>query len=528
MKDRIRLLLRFDPAAMQRDLLALSESDWIDHFVPQNYEGSWQALPFRAPAGALNSIQTIYSDPNCKTFEDTPLLSRCPYFQEVLAAFECPLYAVRLMKLTPGSVIKAHGDNDLSAENETVRLHVPVTTNDGVDFRLNGERVVLKEGECWYLRLSDSHSVANRGDADRVHLVLDAEVTPWLQQQLQDAEALHEIDEGIRSAYPTETEGSLATDPDFTGWAPFRIRAHESGYRVDWCFLGRERFTDPFFEDTIRRCLRKPFNQFVAPEPPVETLIDWAASHPGISPTAFIFHSSRCGSTLLAQMAAALPCNIVISEAPPIDHIIRARLPEETRRQFLRALISVLGRSRDAEERHLFVKFDAWHILDLELIQRAFPGTPCLFLYREPSAVVASQQRMPGSHILPGALDPASLGLDPAAVEQLERDEYAGRVLGAFYAAAATHAAAGRISLMNYASLPAGGVLKILEWCELTDSNETRERLIDVAQFDAKTPALFFDPSDISTRPLPTQRARDIAERFIDPFYAQLESMRLA
>jgi hypothetical protein len=62
-----------------------------------------------------------------------------------------------------------------------VRIHVPVVTNDGVDFRLNGVRCAMPAGSAWYLRLSDPHSVANRGAADRVHLVIDAAVNPWIE-----------------------------------------------------------------------------------------------------------------------------------------------------------------------------------------------------------------------------------------------------------------------------------------------------------------------------------------------------------
>src|SRR5207249_1157357 len=131
------------------------------------------------------------------------------------------------------------------------------------------------------------------------------------------------------------------------------------------------------------------------------------ASHPGIDPTAFIFHGSRCGSTLLAQMAEALPRTIVISEAPPVDQILRASAPAERRLDWFRALLSVLGQPRRGDERHLFVKFDAWHVFDLPLVQQAFPGVPCVFLYREPSAVMASQMRMPGIQTLPGMLDPS-------------------------------------------------------------------------------------------------------------------------
>src|SRR5476649_1283024 len=188
MRDRLQLRFRFDAEAMRRDLERLEQPDLIDHFVKQNYEGRWSVLPLRAPAGAQHPIQTIYSDPSCDVFVDTPLLGQCPSFEHVLAQFHCPLHAVRLMRLTPGSVIKQHSDHDLSSEFGRVRLHIPIVTNHDVDFRLNGEQVFMSEGECWYLRLSDSHSVANRGQTDRVHLVIDALLNPWLEAELLAAE----------------------------------------------------------------------------------------------------------------------------------------------------------------------------------------------------------------------------------------------------------------------------------------------------------------------------------------------------
>src|SRR5262249_48305401 len=70
--------------------------------------------------------------------------------------------------------------------------HVVVATNPGVEFVLNGTPVPLAEGECWYLRLSDPHAVANRGTTDRIHLVIDAVVDPWLQAQI-DLERVREL-----------------------------------------------------------------------------------------------------------------------------------------------------------------------------------------------------------------------------------------------------------------------------------------------------------------------------------------------
>jgi hypothetical protein len=94
---------------------------------------------------------------------------------------------VRLMRLARGSIIKEHRDHDLAFEHGTVRIHVPVTTNDGVDFRLNGVRCVMLAGSAWYLRLADPHSVADRGETDRVHLVIDATVNDWVADLLARA-----------------------------------------------------------------------------------------------------------------------------------------------------------------------------------------------------------------------------------------------------------------------------------------------------------------------------------------------------
>ena len=99
----------------------------------------------------FRSLRMINSDPAARNFVDTPLLDASPYFREVLATFEAPLRTVRLMRLAPGSVIKEHHDVALSFEDGTVRLHIPVVTNDAVDFRLNGVRVALAGcGPCGF------------------------------------------------------------------------------------------------------------------------------------------------------------------------------------------------------------------------------------------------------------------------------------------------------------------------------------------------------------------------------------------
>lgn len=182
--DRVRLPFAFDARAMRQDVAALQQDEWIAHFVKQNYSGDWSVIPLRAPAGETHPIRMIYSDPSATSWVDTPWLERAPSLRRVIESFRCPVTAVRLMRLAPGSRIHQHSDHDLTAESGVARIHVPITTNPGVTFTLNDTPVTMAPGEAWYLRLADPHRVRNDGRSDRVHLVLDAVVDAWLEKAL--------------------------------------------------------------------------------------------------------------------------------------------------------------------------------------------------------------------------------------------------------------------------------------------------------------------------------------------------------
>ena len=182
--DRLRLPFAFDPGLLERDLQSLAAVEWTEHFVKQNYDGDWSVIALRGPAGATHPVRMIYSDPTATEYCDTPMLQACAYFRAVLARFACPLQSARLMRLAPGSRIKEHRDHDLSLEDGAVRIHIPVVTDAGIEFMLNGSRVVMDAGSAWYLRLSDPHSVANNGTRDRVHLVIDALANDWIKRLL--------------------------------------------------------------------------------------------------------------------------------------------------------------------------------------------------------------------------------------------------------------------------------------------------------------------------------------------------------
>ncbi len=176
MLTSFKLPLHFDPEPLRRDLDGIAPDAWVPHFNTGYYEGDWSGVALRAGGGVETKL---YPDPSA-TYADTAILADCPNIRNVLAAFDCPMESVRLLKLGPRSTIKEHTDLNLSFEDGTLRVHIPVATNEKVDFYVNNERLAMTPGEVWYVNFNLPHRVDNRGNTDRIHLVLDCVVNQWL------------------------------------------------------------------------------------------------------------------------------------------------------------------------------------------------------------------------------------------------------------------------------------------------------------------------------------------------------------
>jgi aspartyl/asparaginyl beta-hydroxylase (cupin superfamily) len=102
------------------------------------------------------------------------------YIQKILGLFECPLQRVRFLALAPTAVIPEHTDCVPESGTPSIRLHIPIITNDKVSFLVQGEEVKMQSGELWYVDVVLRHSVANYGDQARIHLVIDCQLNDWL------------------------------------------------------------------------------------------------------------------------------------------------------------------------------------------------------------------------------------------------------------------------------------------------------------------------------------------------------------
>jgi hypothetical protein len=297
------------------------------------------------------------------------------------------------------------------------------------------------------------------------------------------------------------------------------IRVHEREQPVvEWCWLDGLAFDEPFFVDTVHRALRTPFSLLFRQETPIDELDGLA---PGLAPSGFLLHGSRCGSTLVSRMLAAVPRNLVLSEPLPVDQILRADGPEEDRIRWLRRIVSALGRPRRAEQQAYVLKLDAWSTCSLGTLRAAFPDVPWVFIFREPVHVLASHLRQRGAHMVPGAIDPALFGFEPGEVERIPPEEYCARVLAAIYRAALDHRDDGAL-FVDYAQLPDAVAGRILPALGLERGDDERARMAEVTGLDAKNPSLFFEPDSEAKELEATPALRAAAERWVRPVYEDL------
>jgi hypothetical protein len=187
-----KLDVSVDLPSIQTEVAALPDR-WAPHFQRAHYDGGWSALPLRSLGGAADEVLPFALDTRGApaAYAPTPLLAECPATKRFLASLACPVMSARLLNLRCGAVIKPHRDAELAFEKGEARLHVPIVTNPGVEFVIDDERVVMEAGTCWYINANLTHRVANQGDTDRIHLVVDCGVNDWLRERFASAEVSH-------------------------------------------------------------------------------------------------------------------------------------------------------------------------------------------------------------------------------------------------------------------------------------------------------------------------------------------------
>lgn len=158
----LRLPIRFRADVLAREVSALPRSAWVPH--PTGFAGN-DAVRLITPSG-------MPTDDLDGAMAPTEYLRACPYILDIMAELGGTWGRSRLMGLGPGAEVPAHVDSHYYWRTH-LRIHIPIITNPGVEFTCGGETVHMAAGECWVFDSFQRHEVHNRGDAHRVHLVLD-------------------------------------------------------------------------------------------------------------------------------------------------------------------------------------------------------------------------------------------------------------------------------------------------------------------------------------------------------------------
>ncbi len=175
----IKLPYSFNTDAMLKEVQALSAT-WLPHYNTNDYSGAWKAIPLRSINGSTGNVSAV--EMNTTLYMDTEFLANCPAIKAAIDSLHFEKKSVRLLNLGPGSVIKEHRDQGLCYEEGEIRLHIPLVTNDNVEFIIEDEPVHPKPGECWYMNFNLKHSLSNKGYTGRIHLVIDGIVNDWVHE----------------------------------------------------------------------------------------------------------------------------------------------------------------------------------------------------------------------------------------------------------------------------------------------------------------------------------------------------------
>lgn len=328
------------------------------------------------------------------------------------------------------------------------------------------------------------------------------------------------------------------SNAELTGWLPVDAVVVDGLPGLWWMDMSDVSLTEPFFQQTVERAKAENnkrgerFTEF-------DVLLQLEKALDSTPPTGFIFHSSRCGSTLVANACRAITNSIVISEANAIDKLVARFItdaPEGSVKEsiysvFLRGVVHALGQRRTGSEQRLFVKFACCSFAQIERIKRIWPNVPWIFLYRDPVETIVSNL----TTVPPWLVDEdrrvlASItGASPAEVAEMRLEELCARTIGSLFSIA--HRAAGdNTMLVNYNQLSVPVISSVLRFFKVSPSADevsTIERESRVYSKEASGTRTFVADSDAKNK-LASELIRDMADTWATEPYRLLEQKRLA
>ena len=315
---------------------------------------------------------------------------------------------------------------------------------------------------------------------------------------------------------------------DLKGWLPVDAVVVEGRPGLMWMEMSGVSLTEPFFQQTVERARKENraerFTEF-------DVLLQLEKQLESVAPTGFIFHSSRCGSTLVANACRAVSNSIVLSEANAIDSLVARFITdadnpvkESLYSVFLRGVVHALAQRRTSTEQHLFIKFACCSFAQLERIKRIWPNVPWLFLYRDPVETIVSNMRDAPPWLMDNDRRVLSSIIGDASEMTLE--ELCARTIGSLFSTAYKLANANSM-LLNYNQLSVPVIASVLNFFNVSLSSEELEtiaRTSEVYSKEASGTRAFVADVDAKQK-LASDLVREMSERWAGEPYRLLENL---
>ncbi len=248
-------------------------------------------------------------------------------------------------------------------------------------------------------------------------------------------------------------------------------------------------------------------------------LPEWANKVTSIAPDVFIFHISRCGSTLVSQLFAVPDGCISLSEVPFFDEVLR--LPfnnpifdKNSTGELLSSAIAFYAQRRTGNEQHLVVKLDSWHICFYEQLRQVFPSVPFILIYRRPDEVFRSHGKLRGMQAVPGLIEPGVFGFETSAIDYCDFDGYLAKILevylGKYLEIIKTDK---RCLLVNYNEGPMLIVKKISAFANIGLEDNEMMLMAERSQYHSKMPGELFHEEKSGSLPPCLIKAMELYER---------------
>ena len=237
----------------------------------------------------------------------------------------------------------------------------------------------------------------------------------------------------------------------------------------------------------------------------------------------FIFHMSRCGSTLVTQMLASNDRFFVLSEPTIINAILDPALDmtPEKRKSLLKAVVQALTVCSPTACEQVFIKFRSWNTFYLDLILKEFPYTKWLFIHRDGLEVMSSVfQKSPGwlrSRKMYSKYFCKVLDIDEKALLKISRDEYVALILGIFCRVAkSSNSKLG--SFLDYKDLRSRFILVVNRVWGI-ELNEREKRIMnDILRLYSKdaSKTMEFKSDSKEKKKAATKEQKEFSDRYIE------------